>query len=306
MQQARESGGSASEQQMGEMRGEQAAVQEGLESIARNLSDAASPSAAIDREVGEALGEAMRNLPQSASAMEGGDGRPRLPIQETQAAVDAMNDLALSLVRNAQQAAQSSSGTGLEQALQQLAQAASQQGRVNNEASALSPQDMSAAALSRQARSLSERQQDIAGQLEGASRNLGGSEDVLGDVEAMAAEAERLARELAGGRLDREVLERQERLFHRMLDAGRSLERDELGDERTAQAASAFERREAAELDPALLRAGPRYPTPSAALLQRLSPGYRRLILDYLDRINREGAGAPPATSPPPEPPADR
>lgn len=298
MQQARESGG-ASDQQMGEMRGEQAAVQEGLESIARNLSDAGQRSAMVDRQVGQALGEAMRNVQQSASAMEGGDGRPRLPIQETQSAVDAMNDLALSLVRNAQQVARSEAGTGLEQALQQLAQAASQQGRINNEAGALSPQDMSAAVLSRQARRLSERQQDIAGQLQGASRTLGGREDVLGDVEAMAEEAERLARELAGGRLDRTVRERQERLFHRMLDAGRSLERDEVGDERTAATAGGFDRVDPGALDPALLRRGPRYAPPPAELLQRLSPGYRRLILEYIDRINRQDPDAPPPPSRP-------
>ncbi len=303
MQQAREDGG-ASDQQMGEMRGEQAAVQEGLESIARNLSEAGQRSAMVDRQVGQALGEAMRNVQQSASAMEGGDGRPRLPIQETQSAVDAMNDLALSLVRNARQVARSEAGTGLEQALQQLAQAASQQGRINNEASALSPQDMSAAVLSRQARRLSERQQDIAGQLQGTSRTLGGSEDVLGDVEAMAEEAERLARELAGGRLDRTVLERQERLFHRMLDAGRSLERDEVGDERTAETAGEFERVDPGALDPALLRRGPRYAPPPAELLQRLSPGYRRLILEYIDRINRQDPDARPPASPPPARPS--
>lgn len=302
MQQAREDGG-ASDQQMGEMRGEQAAVQEGLESIARNLSEAGQRSAMVDRQVGQSLGEAMRNVQQSASAMEGGDGRPRLPIQETQAAVNAMNDLALSLVRNAQQVARSEAGTGLEQALQQLAQAASEQGRVNNEAGALSPQDLSAAVLSRQARRLSERQQDIAGQLEGASRTLGGSEDVLGDVDAMAEEAEQLARELAGGRLDRTVLERQERLFHRMLDAGRSLERDEVGDERTAETAGAFDRVDADALDPALTRR-PRYAPPPAELLQRLSPGYRRLILEYIDRINRQDPDARPTSSPPPPRPS--
>ncbi|HUG01025.1 MAG TPA: hypothetical protein VML95_04140 [Longimicrobiales bacterium] len=311
MQQARESGSGASEQDMSDMRGEQAAVQEGLESIARNLSEAASRSAMVDRQVGQALGEAMKNVQESASAMEGGDGRPRLPIQETQAAVDAMNDLALSLVRNARQVGQSPAGTGLEEAMRQLAEAASQQGRINNEASALSPEDLSAAVLSRQARRLSERQQDIARQLQGTGESLGGSEDLLGDVEAMAEEAERLAQELAGGRIDRRVLERQEQLFHRMLDAGRSLEREELGDERTAAAASEFERVDPGALDPALTSGGARYPAPSSALLQRLSPGYRRLILDYFDLINRVDPAAPerspaPARRPPLEGSRDR
>ena len=40
----------------------------------------------------------------------------------------------------------------------------------------------------------------------------------------LAEEARDLARRLESGRLDRETVERQERLFRRMLDAGRTLQ----------------------------------------------------------------------------------
>ena len=40
----------------------------------------------------------------------------------------------------------------------------------------------------------------------------------------LADEAKELARRLDAGRLDRQLVERQERLFRRMLDAGRTLQ----------------------------------------------------------------------------------
>ena len=110
-----------------------------------------------------------------------------------------------------------------------------------------------------------------------------------GDVSAaeeLAEEAREIARELEAGRLDRELQERQERLFRRLLDAGRSLRNDE-EDEREERVSEAA--------DPTNVRlpgAGavtpdtPRYPVPTWEELRGLSPEARRLILDYFRRLN--------------------
>jgi hypothetical protein len=41
------------------------------------------------------------------------------------------------------------------------------------------------------------------------------------------------------------------------------------------------------DLDPALFRDPTRFRAPGAAELQALPPAYRRLILDYFERLNR-------------------
>ena len=76
-------------------------------------------------------------------------------------------------------------------------------------------------------------------------------------------------RTLAGGRLDPETLRRQEQLFHRLLDAGRSLERDEESEERESEQPGEFERGEVAPLSSDALDVL-RYRLPPAEVLQSL------------------------------------
>lgn len=90
--------------------------------------------------------------------------------------------------------------------------------------------------------------------------------------------------------MDPETRRRQERLFHRLLDAGRSLEKDELSDERESEAAGAYERGEVLPLGPEALRAL-RYLLPDAAVMERLTPAERRLVIRYFERLNRGGGG---------------
>jgi hypothetical protein len=116
-----------------------------------------------------------------------------------------------------------------------------------------------------------------------------GEEGPLGDLEAMAQEAMELAEQLAGGRLDRETRERQEQLFHRLLDAGRSLEREEESTERESEAAGTFDAEAVGPLDPASLGLTT-FRLPDAEALGRLSPAARALVLQYFQRLNQ---GAP-------------
>ena len=55
----------------------------------------------------------------------------------------------------------------------------------------------------------------------------------------MADEAKDLAKRLEGGRLDRQIVERQERLFRRMLDAGRTLQGKEEDERKERQSTTA-------------------------------------------------------------------
>ncbi|MBT8403192.1 MAG: hypothetical protein KJP18_04990, partial [Gemmatimonadetes bacterium] len=142
---------------------------------------------------------------------------------------------------------------------------------------------------------LADQQQQVASDV-GQMSNQEGEDGALGDLEALAQEAEALARELAGGRLDPETRERQERLFHRLLDAGRSLEKEEFSEERESEVAGLVERGEVAPLGPdalGLLRF-----RPDAEALRRLPPAARALVLRYFERLNGDpsSAGGPPAT----------
>lgn len=271
------------------MQGEQAGLEQSLESLGRNLSEAGQRSALVDRDVGAALGRSMIRMSETREAL--ADERAALPVEQAQQAVEALNKLALELVENADRIERSESGTGLQEALEQLAQLAQQQGALNNRSGALMPLALSGPAMANQLRELASEQRGVAQGLEEVERKLDGSGDVLGRMDELAAEAEALARQMEAGALPPEARARQERLFHRLLDAGRSLERDETSEDRRAERPESAEVDRARALDPSLMR-GPRYRPPSDEQLRRLSPAYRKLILDYFDRLNRDDAGA--------------
>lgn len=90
-----------------------------------------------------------------------------------------------------------------------------------------------------------------------------------------------------------ETLRRQERLFQRLLDAGRSLEKDEFSDERESSSPGDFERGEVDVLS-AENTGSLRFQPPPAEELQRLSPAQRQMVLQYFERLNRAERNAGP------------
>jgi len=134
-----------------------------------------------------------------------------------------------------------------------------------------------------QLRALAARQRALADQLarlqaEGASAAAG----------ALAQEARELARQLEAGRLDPQTIQRQERLYRRLLDAGRTLsgrEPDE-NKERTSRPATGDSVHLPDVLKPGATGTGPRLRYPTWEELMNLTPEERRLVLEYFRRLN--------------------
>jgi hypothetical protein len=289
---ARQGGGEGSGDSGAELRqlqSEQMAVQQGLEQLGRNLSESTRQSGLLNEEVSRALARAMLDMDQAAAALRAGGP---MPTGAAERSVQSLNRLAMALLQNdmeSRQASRPGHGPGAPA----LAELAREQNALNAQVGAFAPLDVSAASAADQMEQLAEHQRGIARRVGEVSGLLGGREDVLGQLDQLSIEADGLAAALAGGRIDPEVRARQERLFHRLLDAGRTLEREEYSEERVGERA---ERRAAAELealDPALLEAVLRYPGPDAAQLQGMPPALRRLVLEYFDRLNHGDRRAP-------------
>jgi hypothetical protein len=274
------------------MRAEQRALQQGLQQVGRNLTETAEKSAQMNRDVGTNLGRANLSMQQTVQALE--QAQSRMPTQEAAQTVEALNRLALALLNSSQQMEQSQGqqASATEQMMQELGNVAKQQGSLNGQASSLLPMNLAPRALAQQVGRMAEQQREIASRLEGLSERPGGRDNVLGNIDDLAREAENLARLMEGGRLPPEVLARQERLFHRLLDAGRTLEKEEYSEERKGQAAALAEISRARALDPALTDATRRYPVPTPEELKHLAPGVRRIILEYFEALNRTGSTA--------------
>ena len=286
----------ANQDRMASMRAEEASLLQGVENMAENLRLSTEGQAPGARELSEQMGRTMESMARTLAAMD----RPRSlggsPVAEAERVVGDLNRLAMMAMEGAEQMAQNGPGQegqqgqeGEQQMQQALEELAQQQGDLMNQAGQIMPMQLGEQAMAEQLQRMSDGQQSVSDQL-GDLSNQPASENALGDLEQLAIEAAELAEMLAQGRLDPETSRRQERLFHRLLDAGRSLEREEVSDERESEAPEAFERGTVLPLGEGDLGVLP-FEMPDAEQLRDLSPGVRRLILDYFERLNRGPAG---------------
>jgi hypothetical protein len=303
-QEMRDAGGD----RMSELRGDVGAVLQGVRNMAENLSQATEGSGGSERQVSERMGQAMEALERTLSSMESRPGPGPSPVSAADQAVESLNQLALQALASADQMGQSGQGQQgeMQDLMQQLESLAQQQGELNSQSGQIMPMQLGQQALQSQLQPIAEGQNSVAGEL-GKLAERPGSEGALGDLEALAREAQALAAQLAGGRLDGETRQRQERLFHRLLDAGRTLEKeDEQSEERESTTAGEVERAQVAPLS-AEATGALRFRLPDASVLQRLTPAERQLVLQYFERLNRErrargGAAEEPEASPGPAP----
>ena len=281
----------ASPDELAALRGDEAAIAQGLRNLAENYAEDTEMAAPGARDLLTAVGKAMEQLDGTIAAMENPRTQGPSPAAAAEQVVRTLNEVAQMAMTSGQQQGQpQGAASASEQMMQQLQQLAERQGEIMQDASALTPMRLGQETLREQVEEVAERQEEVAEEL-GEMTEEGAQEgDPLGDLSALAEEARSLAEALAGGRLDPEVLRRQERLFHRLLDAGRTLERDEESEEREAEQPGAFTREGVSALGAGDLNVL-RYALPGAAALQALPPAQRALVVRYFERLNRSRGG---------------
>jgi hypothetical protein len=271
--------------QAGRLRAEQGAIEEGVQRLLDQMRQAAGKNAMVSPEIGNALGGAQRQMQLTREAISNASPNAREGAEQAGGAVDALNSAAYQLLRARGDVQGAQSGTGLAEALERMAELAKQQGGLGQQGAGLLPMAGSGA-IREQLRQLGARQRALAEELQ----KLKGGGDLPGAGE-MADEAKDLAKRLEGGRLDRQVVERQERLFRRMLDAGRTLQGREEDPQKERQSTAATD--DSVHLPPALRARltgdDDRLRVPTWEELQQLSPEERRLVVDYFRRLSEAG-----------------
>lgn len=224
------------------------------------------------------------------AARDAGDARaPQQAVQSMTDAANALRQVASALARDRERANNSQSASGLPELLAQLQQLAQQQGSLNGQMQGLmqlaqqqARQGLNQQDAREQARDLSRTQREVARQLAEV-----GDADQSGRAAELAREARQLAQALEQGAVDPSVLERQQRLFRRMLDAGRTLENDKTDE--SAKRESKPGDQSNPFLPPnatASGRSGTKFQVPDWNQLRALSPEERRLVIDYFRRLN--------------------
>jgi hypothetical protein len=271
-----------------DLRGAQSAVKQGLDNAAQRLQQEGQKSSLLSGRSERSVAEAQQKVGEALQST--GDARgSQQTASSLGEASDALNRAAASLARDREKANSSTSATGFADMMQQLQDMAKKQGSINAQAQGLLPglgQPMSTGNQAT-ARALAREQRQVAQQLDELGESVGGDR-----AAQLAKEAKTLADALDGGRLDAATVARQQQLFRRLLDAGRSLEKEDREDTGKRQATSA---KPGNEFQPqnanATGKAAVKFREPTWEELRGLTADERRAILEYFKRIN---AGNPP------------
>ena len=266
-----------------ELRGEQSAVKQGLDNAAQKLQQEGQKTSLLSGRSQRSVSEAQQKV--SEAMQQTGDARNSQQAATSLGdAADALNRAAASLARDREKANTSNSATGFAEMIQQMQEMAKKQGNINAQAQGLMPgmgQPMSSQ-MQATSRVLAKEQRQVAQQLDELSEATGGDR-----AAQLAKEAKALAEALEGGRLDASTVARQQQLFRRMLDAGRTLEKDEREDTQKREAKTA---KQGNDLKPdntnANGKAALKFREPTWEELRGLTADQRRAILEYFKRIN--------------------
>ena len=272
-----------------ERRSAQSAIEQGVDKASERLQGAGRKSALLSGSTQRAVADAKTKVSQATESVSQPNSSGQKQASALGDAADALTKAAASLARDRERANNATSASGFDEMLKQMQQMAQTQGQINGQAQNLfnMPNGQSAAAQSL-ARALAQKQRQLSEQLEDAGDAAGGTR-----AAQLAQEARQLAEALDNGRLDGGTLARQQQLFRRLLDAGKSLEKEERDDSGKREAKSATGSDAFSPSGKVDARAAVKFRPPTWQELRTLSADERRAILDYFARLNGASAPAP-------------
>jgi hypothetical protein len=267
------------------LKGDQSAVQQGVEKVSEGVQKSARQSSHVSQQSQRALSDAQQRVQEATKQTT--DASPN-GQQETAGAMEeaaqSLNEAATKLMGDRQRAANGSSASGFSEMIEKMRQLAKEQGSLNGQSASLMPGagGQPGGAGSEQARTLARSQRGLAQRTEDAGAGEA-------RAEAMAKEMRDIAAQMETGRVDASLLDRQQKLFHRLLDAGLSLQKDEREDTGKRESESATNAESVAPTNTnATGRAALKYPEPTWNELRGLSAEERQSVMEYFKRINAE------------------
>jgi hypothetical protein len=212
-------------------------IKEGINTVLEEIEDMKSHHPFLSQIAEEELVLATKSIEASIQSLL--KNNSSLATHHGRKVMKSLNLAALELIESKQNLPSGGSGS-MAQLLQQLQSLSSGQMQVNQGTQAIIPFDISEGSMpqeiEQEMKRLSDLQSSLAERLKQVEEGLnqeGG--EVLGDLGKIVEEMEEVAKELGNYSLERELVERQERILSRMLDAQRSVHKREMSKKREAE-----------------------------------------------------------------------
>ncbi len=227
---------------------------EGLRVVSDTLQKLSREIPEMSRQVQAETGKALREIQLATESL--ADRSARRASGHQKASMMHLNELALLLSDLLNMLMNQQMGMGMpsmQQMLEQMQQMAGQQQQLNDQIQQML-NDMHGQRLTKdmqaRMRQLAEQQARIREQLKEMSRNPELRGKALGDLDKIAEQMEETIRQLEHSRVNRELIERQQQILTRLLDASRSINQRGKEDRREGRTGGDLERESPADLTP--------------------------------------------------------
>ncbi len=227
---------------------------EGLRVVSDTLQKLSREIPEMSRQVQAETGKALREIQLATESL--ADRSARRAAGHQKASMMHLNELALLLSDLLNMLMNQQMGMGMpsmQQMLQQMQQMAGQQQQLNQQIQQML-NDMHGQRLTKdmqaRMRQLAEQQARIREQLKEMSRNPELRGKALGDLDKIAEQMEETIRQLEHSRVNRELIERQQQILTRLLDASRSINQRGKEDRRESRSGEDQRRESPADLTP--------------------------------------------------------
>ena len=259
---------------------EQMGVMQDMGNVVRGLSELSKKSFAVTPEMGRSIGEAIGHMQTSLNALEGRNGFGA--SQEQGSAMASLNKTAMQ-IQNAMQNMMQQGSSGMGGLMQQLQMMAGQQQTIN-----MQTQGMQQAA---EAARLAVEQEAVRKSLEQLNKEAqasGEQKKMLGDLEKIGDEMKEVVQNLEQNNVNRETIQKQERILSRLLDASKSVRERDYEKKRKAQTGTEIARRSPGDLDPSTLEGKNKLLDDLLKSLEHgYSKDYQELIRKYFDELQK-------------------
>jgi hypothetical protein len=172
----------------------------------------------------EALGSAIDRMQSSVLFLE--QNRPFMSTAHATNAVESLNEATIELLRSAKQCSQGGSG-GQMTAQQMLQQMIPQQQEILSQTQSMMELQSTAEQLRQQRQAqldrLAQQQRSLKELAEDIQKSMDENRDLLGRLDRTVEEMEGVSKSLEEGRLDQDLVRREQRILSRLLDAQRSV-----------------------------------------------------------------------------------
>ncbi|MCH8955826.1 hypothetical protein IIA28_11000 [candidate division KSB1 bacterium] len=263
----------------------------GLSRVTNGLYELSQETFFVTPEIGKALGKSMKGMQDALQGLEARN--PGKSMQSQNQSMSGLNEAASQIRSSMQGLSQASSAIGFQEMMQRMMGISQQQEGVNQQTSQMGQSPGEGMTMEQQAamQRLAAEQNAVRKSLAQLLKEAGNRSDMLGDLNQVGKDMEEVVKQLQQQNFNRSIIDRQQRILSRLLDAQRSMNRRDYSRKRQAETGQQYQvmspqslsnsRGEKDWLRNELLK----------AMREGYSKDYKELIRKYFEALAREEQG---------------